>query len=214
MEPNQEIDIHRAEVDSCAWPVYKKGQTEAEKSLEQWCDIAWGTPVVPRSEARVELVLDLIREWYRNIDYDWRSFYADIATRSALFPNETEMERFIALPALPANFDHERFLDVLDHWDDLVEADRSIEQAAVEIAACGLAAERVGNPAQLEVNGVTVGSESDTGLPSKIDLVETVCAMQSSCLRFDPEEAADGVRIENLKRRFGRNLSLFKSILN
>jgi len=209
METNQAIDIHRAKEASSAWPVYKKDQTEAESSLEQWCDIAWSTPVVPPGEARVELVLDFMREWYRNTDYDWRSFYAGVSTRSDLFPDEAGMEHFIALPALPPSFDIGAFFDLLDCWDDLRDAHAAIAQVAAQIISTGLEAKATG-PAQLEVNGVTIESGSDTSLPSKLELVEIVCAMQSSCLRRDPEEADDGLRIRNLKSRLQRNLSLFK----
>lgn len=200
----------RIEDTSSSWPVYEKDQTGAEISLGHWCDIVLVSSIVSTIEARVELVLEFIREWYRNVDYDWQSFYENIATRSDRFPDLGEMERFISLPALPPTFDLERFLDLLDRWDGLIEGDTSIDQAAVEIAACGVAARATNEPARLEVNGVTIDSAADTGFPSKLELLETVCAMQSSCLRRFPEEADDRVRFTNLRTRLRRNASLFK----
>lgn len=198
----------RADEASPSWPIYEKDQTGADNSLERWCDIAWGGSVISTGEARVELVLEFMREWYRNTDYDWRSFYENIATRSDLFPNLTKVERFLALPALPSTLDHERFFDLLDRWDDLQDGDASIDRAAAEITSCRLDAEKAGQPARLQVNGVIVESGITNGLPSKLDLLETVYAMKSSRLRRLPEEADDEVRFTNLKTRLKRNINL------
>lgn len=200
----------RADEAVSSWPIYEKDQTGAENSLEQWCDIAWGGSVIPTGEARVELVLEFMREWYRNTDYDWQSFYEDIATRSDLFPNLEEMERFIRLPALPPTFSLEHFFDLLDRWDDLRDTGTNVEQAAVKISACGIDADERGDSGRLRVHGVTVESSDHTDLPSRLDLLETVCAMQSSRLLRLPEEADEEVRFTNLKVRLDRKFNLIK----
>jgi len=203
-------ELDGADEASSSWPIYEKDQSGAANSLERWCDIAWGTSIVSTGEARVELVLDFMREWYRNIDYDWHSFYEEIATRSDLFPDPVEMERFIRLPALPPTFDLKRFLELLDCWDDLLAADTPVEHAAARITSCGLAAEATSDPAHLRINGVTVDSEPTEDLPSKLDILETICAMQSCHLHRLPEEVEDEeVRFENLKIRLDRNHHLF-----
>jgi hypothetical protein len=198
-------ELDGADETSSSWPIYEKDQTGADKSLERWCDILWGTSIIT-GKARVELVLEFMREWYRNTDYDWRSFYEDIATRSDLFPDEAEMDRFIRLPVLPPTFDLKRFLELLDRWDDLLVADTPIEQAAAEIASCGVVAEATSDTAHLRINGVTVDSEPGEDLPSKLDVLETVCAMKSCRLLRSPEEADDDVRFENLKICINRYL--------
>lgn len=205
--PIPESDVSRKPSNS--WPIYEKDQIGSDKSLEQGCDAAWGASVITSGEARVELVLEFMREWYRNTDYDWRAFYADIAPRSDLFPNESEMERFIGLPALPSCFDHERFFELLDRWDDLPSTGSPVEQAAAEIASCGLGAEATGNPKRLRVNGATIHSETIDGLPPKLDVLETVCAMQSYRLHRLPEEADGNVRFANLEKHLRRSLTLF-----
>ena len=204
----------QSEKASPSWPIYEKDRTGDDNSLEQWCDIAWGASVIPTGEARVELVLEFMRHWYRNTDYDWRSFYADIASRSELFPDMEELEQFIQMPPLPETVDLDRFFDLLDRLDELQETEAPLDQAVVEITSCGIDARTTSDPVRLSINSVIIDSETTTGFPSSLEILETVGSMQSCQLRRLPEEANDEVRIENLKSRILRNSNPFKNKSN